>query len=330
MQQSRLSLTDLGTVLTEREERFMSNWAEKIPVAGQLVKASSRAYTGFLNKFRSDVFSSMVDNSKAIGLNPETDLVLAESIAKFVNSATGRGSLGTFQGAAKVLNSVFFSPRLIASRMNLLNPVYYVNLQPSVRKQALKSLFAFAGAVSTTLGLAKLAGADVQTDPRSTDFLKIKIGNTRLDVMGGFQQYLVAASRLISGETISSTTGEAIKMGEGYKPLTRYAILGRIMESKEAPIASFITTLLKGQNFRGEDIDVSEEIINRLTPMITQDLMDLYKDNPAMLPLGALASFGIGTQTYPPAKKKLSPFGQQKTKLAPFNSGGNTKLKPFK
>lgn len=330
MQQSKLSLTDLGTILTEREERFMSNWAEKIPVAGKMVKASSRAYTGFLNKFRSDVFSSMVDNAKAAGLNPEANLALTESMAKFINSATGRGSLGTFQGAAKILNSVFFSPRLIASRVNLLNPVYYTNLQPVVRKQALKSLFAFAGAVSTAIGLAKLAGADVQTDSRSTDFLKIKIGNTRFDVMGGFQQYLVAASRLISGEAISSTTGKTITLGEGYKPLTRYDILGRMVESKEAPIASFITVLLKGQDFTGQKTAVKDEIASRFTPMVLQDLMELYKDNPAMVPLGALAAFGIGMQTYNAGKKELG----TKTKLEPFGGGklnnANTKLEPFK
>lgn len=336
MQQSKLSLTDLGTILTEREERFMSNWAEKIPVAGELVKASSRAYTGFLNKFRADVFSSMVDNAKAAGLNPETNLALAESMAKFVNSATGRGSLGKFQGAAKILNTVFFSPRLIASRINLLRPDYYINLHPTVRKQAIKSLFAFAGAASTALGLAKFAGADVKTDPRSTDFLKIKIGNTRFDIMGGFQQYLVAAARLISGESISSTTGKTITLGEGYKPLTRYDILGRIVESKEAPIASFITTLLKGQDFSGQKVKIDEEIISRFTPMITQDLMELYKDNPAMLPLGALASFGIGMQTYSPNKKKLEPFNGGAKKLEPFNSkkleplNKKAKLKPFK
>jgi hypothetical protein len=64
MQRGGLALTELGS-LEQREEQFLSNFAERIPVAGHGVRASGRAYTGFLNKTRADVFDTLV--SKAAG-----------------------------------------------------------------------------------------------------------------------------------------------------------------------------------------------------------------------------------------------------------------------
>ena len=143
--------------MTSREEAFMSNLAEKIPGFGHLARGSDRAYTGFLNKLRADVFDDLVSKAKLTGSdNPN----MAKDIATFVNAATGRGSLpAALEKAAPALNGVFFSPRLMASRLTLLNPVYYLNpkTDPFVRKEALKSLMGFAAVGSTVLGLAQAA-----------------------------------------------------------------------------------------------------------------------------------------------------------------------------
>jgi len=120
MQKSRLALTDLGN-LSDREEQFVSNLAERIPIAGRGVRASGRAYTGFLNKMRADVFDHLVASAEQHGVNVN-DPHFLESAGRFVNSATGRGDLGSLQHAAVALNSVFFSPRLLAVKGELLEP----------------------------------------------------------------------------------------------------------------------------------------------------------------------------------------------------------------
>lgn len=298
MRQSGLAITDMKPALEGREEAFMSNYAEKIPWFGHIARGSNRAYSGFLNKLRADTFDDLLSKAKAQGIiekNPQ----VADSIAKFVNSATGRGDLGALNKAAVVLNSVFFSPRLMASRLNLLNPVYYTKLDPFVRREALKSLFTFAGTAATVLGLAKLGGADVGTDPRSTDFGKIKVGDTRFDPWGGFQQYIVGAARLMSGQMVSSTTGKEFNLGEGYKPTSRQDILLRLFQSKEAPVLSFITDLLKGQTATGEQVNVPVAVVDRFIPLLLQDLHDLVKEN-GLEGVGMTlpAVFGIGVQTY--------------------------------
>lgn len=299
MKESGLSLTDIGKSMLEREEAFQSQWVEKIPIIGKGVRASSRAYVGFLNKLRADVFEDLVTKAEKLGLDPENNMTLTKGIANFVNVGSGRGALPeSLENAAILLNNVFFSPRLMASRLTLLNPIYYVKQDPFVRKEAVKSLFLFAGAIGTTLGLAKAGGLKVGTDIRSSDFGKIKVGNTRIDMMGGFQQYLRSAGQIISGEYVSSTTGKVLTLGEGYKPLTRWDILIRQAETKEAPVLSFITAIMKGQSAIGEKISIPKEVTTRFTPMMLQDIYGIAKDDPDLLPLSALGIFGVGLQTY--------------------------------
>ena len=297
MQKSGLSFTELRD-MTKREEAFMSSFAEKIPIAGPIVRASGRAFTGFADRLRADLFDYMLDYGKKMGV--EIDKHFLTSSAEFINNATGRGNLPkSVEKVAVGLNAVFFSPRLMMSRVNLLNPYKYMKLHPTVRKEALKSLAGFAGMAMTVGGLAKLAGADVETDPRNADFMKIKTGNTRYDILGGFQQPVRAMAQIGSGKIISSTTGKEITLGEGYKPLTRLDVGLRFLAMKESPLFSFAHTMMEGVNAVGEKFDVSTEIANRFIPMVIQDMNDLYKEKGFKgIPMAAPAVFGVGVQSY--------------------------------
>lgn len=328
MRDSGLAITDLGSIAS-REERFASNLAEKIPGIGRVVRASGRAYTGFLSKLRADVFDDLVKKATASGVDPEELSrasfpggdrgTIGQDIASFVNAATGRGPLpGAIGKAGDVLNAMFFSPRLMSSRLTLLNPAYYVTLDPLVRREALRSMLIFAGAGATVVSLAKLSGADVETDMRSSDFGKIRSGNTRIDTWGGFQQYVRMAAQLASNEYKSATSGRVRTLGEGYKPVTRYDILLRQIESKEAPIASFVTDLLRQQDYHGNPVDLPTEVADRFTPMLLSDMHELYKDDPSLAPLATLGAFGFGVQNFEKGRVNtnavLDTFGYERAK----------------
>ena len=174
-------------------------------------------------------------------------------------------------------------------------------------------MLASGSIILTVLGLAKMGGADIGGNMTSADFAKIKIGNTRMDTLGGIQQYLKLAAQLASGKITSSTTGKEYTLGEGYKPITRKDILIRFFQNKENPIASFITDWLDGQDAVGNKFVLTDEIIERFIHLVLQDLNDTIKEQG--LTKGSILSvpsfFGVGTQTYSDKKtapKKTSSF----------------------
>jgi len=297
---SKLALTDLLSLST-REEAIMSTWAEQIPLGiGKGVRASNRAYVAFLNKLRMDTFNDLVGKARKAGRDPETNRVLAGQIADFVNTATGRGNLGRLEKHAVLLNSTLFSPRMIASRVKMLNPNYYVQADPLIRKEALKSLLAVAGFGGSLVSLGKAAGGDVELDPTSSDFGKLKIGDTRLDPYGGFQQYIVAASRLVTGQSKSPVTGRTTDLTGGqFGRSTRKDIVQRFGEGKLHPAVSFVVAILEGKDFAGQPTSVPKEVATRFTPIMLQDLYELAQEDPQLIPfMMPPAVFGMGSQTF--------------------------------
>lgn len=315
MQEGGLSLSDpSGHHLSDREEAFMSNWAEKIPVIGNIVRRSDRAYSGFLNKVRADSFDSILYQMQKAGVDFD-DPASIKGLANFVNTATGRGDLGKFAQAGPVLNSLFFSPRLIASRVQLLNPAFYATLPPVVRQEAIKSLLSLGTAATTIAGLAHAGGLDVEWDPRSSQFMKIISGNTHYDILGGFGQYITLGARLAMNET-KDKSGNIVPLGSKYGQDTRLDTAEKFVEGKASPVAGFVMDYLRGKTYTGDQFAVRDEAAKLFQPLFLQDLTDVVKQE-GVAKGSAMAVpglFGFGMNTYspvPPAPAQLSMDGQK-------------------
>jgi hypothetical protein len=311
MKRSGLAFTDTTKTaigLTKKEEAFMSNFAEKIPIIGTLVKAGERAYVGFLNKLRADVFEDIAQNFIKSGIDTQKHPEVFNSLAEFINTATGRGNLGRLNNAAPVLNGILYSPRLMASRINMLNPLWYFKQAPQVRREAIKSMITTTGVGLTMLGLAKMGGAKVEDSPISSDFGKIRLGNTRLDIWGGFQQWVRLTAQMITGEMKSTNTGKISKLSNKEYPFTtKLDQAVNFFIGKFAPIPSLAIDLMRGTNAVGEDIGLKQESFDKLTPLYIQDLIDAFKEEgiESVLTVGVPAFFGVGTQTYTTKSQKI-------------------------
>ena len=157
-----LALTEINSALNKTEESFIgSGMLERMGEAAKKrwpdirgkalnlipegVKASQRAYTGFLNKLRADTFDSMINTQKELGLYTDkqsglTDIFafnekLSSDTARYVNIASGRGNLkGIAKDHAALTNALFFSPRLMSARFALFDPRTYFDFARIPRK----------------------------------------------------------------------------------------------------------------------------------------------------------------------------------------------------
>lgn len=288
---------------------------EKVPVYGRGIEASDRAYSGGLTKLRYNIAKKWLDSlggpDQALKELSEKDL---RDIGEVINTSTGSGGKkgGFTEKNMQTLATTLFAPRLWASRLNAINPAYYARLSPIARRRAVENMASFLGAASVVVGLADAAGMDVEMDPRSSDFMKIKDGNTRFDIFGGLQQNVVFFARMITGEKKNSSTGEIQTMGDGFGQPTRLDLAQDMLQNKLNPLLGYAARMLQSSegdtgnpNDRkdrfGEDINVAKETGKLFVPLGVQGLADSYNDTGD--PVKSVAMnvpnfFGIGTQTY--------------------------------
>lgn len=332
-----VSFTDVnqGAGLLAHEEQFASDYAAQLPGIGRVVRGSSRAYTAFLNKLRMDLFSNQVRIAQAAGRDVNDEKFLKD-IGKVVNAATGRGSMyEKAEHMMPALNTMLFSPRLMLSRLNYLDPTWYVRLSGPARKEALRGLFATAGAVTGTLALAsQIPGVKVGSlDPRSADFGKLRIGNTRLDIAGGFQQFVRLASELATNTSVSTTTGQKTKLGSGYGVPTRSDVIENFLGNKATPALAVGHNLVKGKDAVGQPFNLSSPgaaahvAWSEFVPLAIQDANDIHKEKhngvdgiTAALGGWGLSATGVGVQTYDNSLPHQSLTPSEKKDIATVDS----------
>lgn len=294
--QSKLYIAPLEAIkLTAQEEAIMSRLAGKIPG----IRASNRAYVTFLNKLRADSFDAMADSLAKRGKAP-TPAEL-EAIANYINVATGRGDLGKAAAAAETLATVFFSPRLLASRFQLLagQPLYRGT--PETRRLIATEYGKLLTGLGVIYALGTLAGGEIETDPRSSDFGKIRFGNTRVDPMAGLAQVTTFVAREASGET-KSVSGRInpIRGDVPYGSPTGADVAFNFARSKLSPALGAAVNVAAGQNMVGEKVTPESMAKNMLVPLSFQDIADIMEEQgvPRATALEILNLFGMSVQHY--------------------------------
>ena len=299
---------DMGVALTgitkQSEEAFVA-----LDIAGKIpgIRRTARAYDGTATRFRFDVAKKLIDSYGGIdwvkqNLTPRE----LKDLGEFINTASGRGGKagGLLSKHAGLLSTTLFSPRLWASRLNTLNPYYYARLSGPAQKQALQSAGAFAAVAGTVLTALNAMGAEIETDPRSADFLKAKFGDTRYDVLGGFQQNIVFAWRELSGENKSSQTGKVTVLSGEDKPYggaDRISIAGNLVENKLNPIFATAGHFIRGEDRSGQPVNPYTEIARLFAPLNFQSAYDAAKNEEDVvkgITMAVPGFFGTGVQTY--------------------------------
>lgn len=213
--------------------------------------------------------------------------------SKMLANFTARGSLGRAAQLAPALSSGFFAPRATIGRILSIKDL--ANPNPRVRRQAWINASTF---VSTVGGIILLGAAmglwSVEKDPRSAEYMSIRIGNTRIDPWGGYRQFFVFFTRCITGTGVSSVTGAEYEIN----PLMAVT---NFVRGKGSPLASIIADFWTGKTFVGEEVDItsSKQWIERFAPFAVWDIYEAYMEDPTTAMIAAIpAIVGAGVQTY--------------------------------
>lgn len=249
---------------------------------GGMVAGSERSYTYYQNAALLDVYKAGKEFLKSTG---EWNKNSAEELAKFANDAVSRTKIPLGEGAQKILTGVFFSPQMQASRARILTDPFGLRYDTKAGKFARREL---GRAMATGLALmtaayasADAAGLDpsMEWDPRSSDFGKVRVGNATIDVWGGYQQMVRATAQFLSGQYKSVSTGRTQKRD-------RLDTLVQFVRSKLAPAPSLALTVATGKDMIGREAHspagLGRAVANSAAPMAGRDLVELYKESPAM------------------------------------------------
>lgn len=287
---------DIGGV----EEAYPTSLPEKIPYFGRLFTTSEVAFKGGGIRMRADLADYFLKIADKTGVDI-TDIVQLKPIGKMVNSLTGRGALGILEPAGKQINQIFYSLKFLKGNFDILTAhTLSKDMTPFVRKQAALNLLKIIGGTTAVLATAKALGADVETDPRSSDFGKIRIGDTRFDVTGGMASLITLAWRLKTNSTKSSTTGKISKLGTGYGQTSGMDVVWNALENKLSPAGQLFKNLINRTDWEGKATTPEKEAIRLITPMPVQTFEELIKNpNSADIIVSMMADLlGFSTNTY--------------------------------
>jgi hypothetical protein len=320
-----------GLAVEVVEEAFPSSLPEKLPgVAGKAFQASEAAFTGLQKRLRISAFDNFLDQAErnfADGGGEVTKEAM-KKMGKMANSLTGRGDLGKFEMAADWFNNVFFSARNLKANIDTLTDVRHTGTMAKnmikggprdsaldlAKEIAAKNTLKIIGSVGAVLGTVAVINPDaVDLDPRSADFGKIKIGNTRFDITAGMGSILTLAARTVVpspdsegnwgiGRTKSSTTGlvSTLNSGEFGAPTIEDTLVN-YTGNKLSPLFGIARDLwLRGEKFGGGKPNVGEVLVGSITPFPIKNAMQAGEDpNSAPWLLSMIADgLGIAVNTY--------------------------------
>ena len=316
MQEVGLKISDPHSpFLAAREEAFLSGYAEQASkffgkrIGIDPIGGSNRAYVQYLNKMRVDLFNKFINKFEKDGKSYEKNKELYEKTARYVNNITGAGRLGLLEEHAGFFNALFFSPRLIASRLTLLNPAYFISLPKSLKIQLMRDVGYYLGIRAAVIGslvaYSRLQGDDdddkirVETDMRSSDFGKVRQGKTRWDMWGGFQPYLRMAGQMISGQR------KTLEMGAD-QDINRWDEFVRFMRGKLSPIPALAWNIGEGENVIGEKTTF-KNVMRGFLPLSIQAAIEGWPEHGAATPLKVfgLSALGIGVGTFEPREREV-------------------------
>jgi len=296
------------------EEQIMGNVLESIPVLGKAFRAFDRGAVVYLSMIRSEWYNIMTETGTIGGNATKQE---GKAIANFVNSGTGRANLGVAESSARILADIIYSPRYALSRIQMAIGWHLWTSPRRVQKAIAKEYARMMLSVAAALGLAEMLRRavddedkfDIEWDPRSSDFTKLRFGNRRVDFLAGINQVAVLAARVASGSKKSSVTGKITPIrGEDVPYGGDYAsdIIGDFIAYKASPMARNFMNAIDQKTFNGP-LTWQRVFEDTTLPITIRDIFEAFQEEGINASVGVslMSFFGAGLNTYGSEDERL-------------------------
>ena len=297
-----------GTVDQVTEEWFLHTALDNLPI----VKQSEHNYAAYLNKLRMDMFANLLDNLEKplfkIGKSRTLNEKQIRALAEYVNTVTGVGTgkvADALKGLSSAMGRSMFAPGYFVSRWKTATATPLFNALRADRRLAgviLADYLKLVGIIGGSLFVAKQLGADVDTDRRSSNFGKFRVGDAWVDPWAGMLTPYRLTSQLLEGRANSDNT----KITKTNVQTT----LGYYLSGKAAPPYRALMSIIDGEAFgKSYDRKTLEGWKNLglgYLPISVQNTKDVFEDDglstSQKIALIIAGGFGVNINT-PSAKE---------------------------
>jgi hypothetical protein len=305
----------IAKLIPKTEEQFPTSLPERLPLGvGRVFSASESAFVNSAIRMRINTFDLLQEIARRNGVDV-TDKVQVQDMGKLINSVTARGDLGRF-GDGGVVRLAMWAPKMLKGNWDVLTAhTGGAGLEtPFARQQARINLLKIVTSTAAVVAVANaLKPGSVETDPRSSDFMKIRVGNTRYDITGGKASIITLLARAITFKTKSTTTKQVTPLNSGkYGSKTVFDVGIDFLANKTTPLARTAIDIARGRNFQGQKTSAGNVIYGLTTPIAIQNFVQNFygqdADGSVAAVVGSIVDMvGINANTYK-QQRKVTPL----------------------
>lgn len=300
---------DTAKLIPKTEEQYPANLPERIPGIGRVFSASESAFTNSAIIMRTKTFDLVYDIAEKNGV--VMDKAQIQDIGRLVNSATARGDLG--KSGDGIVRLVLWAPKMLKASWDVLTAhTGGAGLKtPFARKEARKNaakIYASLIATGVIVDLLIKANSDdpsdgVEPNPISSDFMRGKVGDTRIDLTNGMGSLITFIARGITGKTKSTNSGIISDLNSGdYGSKTYFDVAIDFLANKTTPLVKAGIDIARGRDFAGKKPTLGSATLKLTTPISVQNFIENYQNEENLFSIfgSVLDIVGINANTYSP------------------------------
>lgn len=281
-----------------------------------------RNYSLVLSKMRFDMFKEFMANQiNKRGVNTEIDTDTIKQVAEIVNTITMASKVPGLEGKLgnDIVSAIMFSARKFIATWKILgawapllmgssrNTQLFYDSYGGVIGKGLGTMFAIAAIPTAIASWMKFDDEDDEEpyfynpyflDPRHSDFMKLRMGNTRVSLFQGIDGNVIWATRFVTGEYMTSSSRQVKPLNGEQFNKTRLSLTWDYISNKFAPTTGSAVRLLGGDRDR---IEGMERFRESLAPMWATGIWEQYQDTGNVAEtsaLGVLGMFGLAYNNY--------------------------------